>query len=234
MPPVLRHLRRNLVAYLALFVALGGTSAAATNALLPRNSVGTKQVIDHSLLSRDFKTGQLKAGPRGAQGPAGKAGPTGPAGPAGTAGAKGATGPVGPVGPLVSASTGSTTPITTNGACTTYTGGSVSLTAPSAGKAIVHVQVWFKVDHTNGTSDLVAIAPGATASDCSGYPSSAAVIGEPSALPTATYDVSASVTRVFNVGAGASTFYINGEMLQGASATDEFWFGTIWAEFVPA
>jgi hypothetical protein len=34
----------NLVAYLALFVALGGSSYAATSRLLPRNTVGTKDV----------------------------------------------------------------------------------------------------------------------------------------------------------------------------------------------
>ena len=36
------HLRGNFVAYLALFVALGGTSYAAVS--IPRNSVGTKQL----------------------------------------------------------------------------------------------------------------------------------------------------------------------------------------------
>jgi hypothetical protein len=39
---VVTHLRSNVVAYLALFVALGGTSYAALN--LPANSVGTKQL----------------------------------------------------------------------------------------------------------------------------------------------------------------------------------------------
>jgi hypothetical protein len=68
-----RHLRRNLVAYLALFVALSSTSYAASSALLPANSVGTKQVINHSLLKKDFKAGQL---PRGRRGPAGPLGLT--------------------------------------------------------------------------------------------------------------------------------------------------------------
>jgi hypothetical protein len=31
----------------------------ASSALLPANSVGTKQVINHSLLKKDFKAGQL-------------------------------------------------------------------------------------------------------------------------------------------------------------------------------
>lgn len=82
------------VAFLALLVALGGTSYAV--AQLPANSVGSKQlkknavtaakVKDRSLLAQDFKSGQLPAGPRGAQGPAG---------PAGAQGAPGARGPAG-------------------------------------------------------------------------------------------------------------------------------------------
>ncbi|MEA2391318.1 MAG: hypothetical protein QOK31_1427 [Solirubrobacteraceae bacterium] len=64
------------MAYVALFVALGGTSYAALR--LPANSVGSKQirnnavssskVHDRSLLAKDFKSGQL---PRGATGPQG-------------------------------------------------------------------------------------------------------------------------------------------------------------------
>jgi hypothetical protein len=40
------HLRRHAVAYLALFIALGGTTYAAS---LPRNSVGTAQLKDRSV-----------------------------------------------------------------------------------------------------------------------------------------------------------------------------------------
>jgi hypothetical protein len=92
-----RHLRRHFVAYLVLFVALGGTSAAAANALVPKNSVGTAQVINGSLLKKDFKSGQLPRGARGPVGPRGLAGAQGAAGPAGPAGAAGAAGPPGPV-----------------------------------------------------------------------------------------------------------------------------------------
>ncbi len=86
-----------VVAMLALFVALGGASYAAVS--LPRNSVGTVQlkanavntskVLNHSLLSADFKSGQIPkgpAGPKGATGATGAAGPAGPAGPAGISG----------------------------------------------------------------------------------------------------------------------------------------------------
>jgi hypothetical protein len=58
-----------IVACLALVVALTGTGMAAVVVLVPKNSVGTAQVIDHSLLKQDFKAGQLPAGARGAPGP---------------------------------------------------------------------------------------------------------------------------------------------------------------------
>jgi hypothetical protein len=78
----------NVVATLALFVALGGGAYAAVN--LPAHSVGARQikssavrsadVRNASLLAEDFKAGQLPTGPRGTQGPAGARGPAGPQG----------------------------------------------------------------------------------------------------------------------------------------------------------
>jgi hypothetical protein len=99
------------VAMFALFVALGGASVAATNAVLPTNSVGTSQIQNNSvtrakfahqsitsvlikpgsLMASDFAAGQLPAGPTGA---------TGPAGPQGPKGDTGATGPAGVIGTL--------------------------------------------------------------------------------------------------------------------------------------
>jgi hypothetical protein len=70
-----------VIAMIALFAALAGTSYAA----LARNSVTTVQVKDRSLLAKDFKSGQLPRGATGAPGPAGPAGPAGPTGPAGAA-----------------------------------------------------------------------------------------------------------------------------------------------------
>lgn len=73
---LLRHARANTVAYLALLVAMGGTSYAAVT--LPKDSVRAKQikagavrtaeVKNGSLLAADFKAGQLPAGPKGDQG----------------------------------------------------------------------------------------------------------------------------------------------------------------------
>lgn len=87
----------NVMATIAVFVALGGGSYAAVTTLA-KNSVGTKQVRDRSLLARDFRKGQLKRGPAGPVGPAGPAGAVGPAGPAGPAGEPGAPGTPGTPG----------------------------------------------------------------------------------------------------------------------------------------
>jgi hypothetical protein len=87
----------NVVATLALFVALGGGAYAAIT--LPKNSVGTRQIKNDavtsskvkngSLLSGDFKAGQLPAGIPGSQGPKGDTGPKGDPGPTGDTGPKG-------------------------------------------------------------------------------------------------------------------------------------------------
>src|SRR2546423_13101243 len=68
----------NVIATLALFLALGGGAYAAFK--LPKNSVGSRQikayavnsskVADGSLISGDFKAGQLSAGPQGLKGDA--------------------------------------------------------------------------------------------------------------------------------------------------------------------
>jgi|SRR5215218_7182015 len=73
------HIRGNLVGYVALFVALGGTSYAAIR--LPADSVGTRQVKNNAITSgkvrdgalrtQDFATGTLRRGVRGPAGPAG-------------------------------------------------------------------------------------------------------------------------------------------------------------------
>jgi hypothetical protein len=96
---ILSHLKSNLVAYVALFVALGGSSYAAvrltpgsvrtralargavTHKKLARDSVTTANIADRSLTRSDFKLGALSGPARG-----GGKGSRGPAGPAGRAG----------------------------------------------------------------------------------------------------------------------------------------------------
>jgi hypothetical protein len=49
------YMRRHHLALLALFVALGGTSFAAGNAFLPKNSVGTKQLKKNAVIAVKIK-----------------------------------------------------------------------------------------------------------------------------------------------------------------------------------
>ncbi|MFL5920231.1 MAG: hypothetical protein ACJ743_10900 [Gaiellaceae bacterium] len=83
----LRFLRGNTIALLALFIALGGTTYAAT--ALPKNSVGTKQLKNGAVIKAKINKKTIKAlkGNRGPQGPQGTQGAQGP---------RGATGPQGP------------------------------------------------------------------------------------------------------------------------------------------
>jgi hypothetical protein len=105
----------NVLASLALFIALGGASYAAVQ--IPKGSVGTKQlkrnavtspkVKPGSLLVSDFRASQRSQlrgpagpeGPRGATGPEGLHGPRGATGPEGPEGPRGLTGPAGPPAP---------------------------------------------------------------------------------------------------------------------------------------
>jgi hypothetical protein len=85
----------NVVATLALFVALGGASYAATQ--LPRNSVGTTQLRKAAVTPAKLSDAAKAAmtGPRGTQG---EPGSRGDAGPRGEAGSRGAAGPKGEAG----------------------------------------------------------------------------------------------------------------------------------------
>lgn len=86
-----------IISIIALFVALSGSAYAVSQ--LPKNSVGNKQirnnavtsgkVKDGSLLSEDFKSGQLPAGPQGERGAQGERGIQGESGAPGEAGPRG-------------------------------------------------------------------------------------------------------------------------------------------------
>jgi hypothetical protein len=91
---VIGHLRRDLVAYVALLLALSSTSYAAATKLLPRNSVGSPQVINGSLQKADLSRRAVAAlhGARGPRGPQGIQGIQGVQGAPGMPGAQGAQG----------------------------------------------------------------------------------------------------------------------------------------------
>ena len=155
---IVGHIRGNIVGYIALFAALGGTSYAAvslapgsvtstalhngavTNAKLAKNSVGSKNVKRHSLIASDFAPGAViaaingKNGANGSSGINGLTGPQGPQGPQGTAGANGNSGlavtATQPGGP-VTAPHGATTNVPLSGASWTQAGGELDLVTGS-------------------------------------------------------------------------------------------------------
>jgi hypothetical protein len=103
--------RRHHVALLALFVALGGTSVAASNALLPRNSVGTMQLRNGAVTKKKINKKTVRAlrgnrGARGAQGAQGAQGLQGVQGAQGVPGTARAYGQVHFLGTTFSRSKG--------------------------------------------------------------------------------------------------------------------------------
>jgi Collagen triple helix repeat (20 copies) len=101
-----------VVAYLALFLALGGVGYAASS--FPANSVGTRQLRNRAVTLAKISRGARSAlrgrvGPRGPDGLAGPRGAKGDTGPRGEAGAKGAKGTTGAAGPATGAAGGDLT-----------------------------------------------------------------------------------------------------------------------------
>jgi hypothetical protein len=81
----------NVIATLALFLALGGGAAFAASTL-GKNSVGPKQLKRNAVTGAKVKDGSLSAGDfKAGQLPAGERGPAGDPGPRGLAAAPGAT-----------------------------------------------------------------------------------------------------------------------------------------------
>jgi len=60
---ILDHLRGNLVGYIALVMAVGGTSYAATQ--LPSNSVGARQIRNHAITPTKFNPKYINGSVRG-------------------------------------------------------------------------------------------------------------------------------------------------------------------------
>lgn len=96
----------NVIATVALFIALGGVGYAATQ--LPKNSVGTAQIKNAAVTPAKLSEAARSAvgtgpetaavGPTGPTGPKGEQGPTGPTGERGSQGLRGEQGPRGEAG----------------------------------------------------------------------------------------------------------------------------------------
>jgi hypothetical protein len=99
----------NVMATIAVFIALGGSSFAVmrvTGKNVPHDALTgdditdltSQDIRDYSLLKRDFKRGELKASSEGVPGPQGPKGDAGGKGDAGAQGLKGAKGDAGEKG----------------------------------------------------------------------------------------------------------------------------------------
>jgi len=134
------YINRHHLALFALFFALGGTSFAAGNALLPGNSVGTKQVINGSLQTNDLS----KTARSALKGNTGMRGPAGPAGAQGTQGAQGATGAQGVQGAPGQSATKLFVALDADGTLTKNSGATL---ATKAGTGVYRIS--FNTDITN-------------------------------------------------------------------------------------
>ena len=90
----LRFVRGNTIALLALFIALGGTTYAASTSLIGKNTVASPQVVNGSLQAKDLskKARKTLKGNRGLRGLRGLTGPKGTTGAQGVQGVQGAAG----------------------------------------------------------------------------------------------------------------------------------------------
>jgi hypothetical protein len=92
---IIRLVQRNGIALLALFLALGGTTYAASTALIGSNTVASPQVVNGSLKTKDLSAKARKA-LKGNRGLRGLRGLQGTQGAKGATGAQGIQGPAGP------------------------------------------------------------------------------------------------------------------------------------------
>src|ERR1700741_2268162 len=97
----MKHIRdrltyANVMATIAVFIALGGSSYAAFK--LPKNSVGAREIRSGAVASNEIKNGSVRTEDLGVSTRASLVGERGPQGPRGATGAVGATGPQGPAG----------------------------------------------------------------------------------------------------------------------------------------
>jgi len=121
----------------ALFVALGGTTYAATS--LPKDSVGTRQLKNGAVTKTKISKKTLVA-LKGNRGPAGATGPTG------LPGSTGSQGPQGLLGPTSGATAGDVEAESSAGF--TPVGSSGTVTLPATGKVLVEVSGSFLVTCT--------------------------------------------------------------------------------------
>lgn len=202
MSSIRTHLRfGNVVALLALFVALGGGAYAATS--LPANSVGTKQLKKGAVtLSKISPRAQQAL--RGHHGPSGATGATGPTGPKGDRGDPGPT----------TAWTGYAELHGGRSPQNDHHVATFTFASPVAG--FVDVTAHFAIGARNSGGDCsvqsqVAAAAAAPNSASAGYTEEFLPGNVPTQNGSGGYlELDGSVSRVLAVVAGSNSIYLNG------------------------
>src|ERR1700761_2226975 len=132
----------NVVATLALFVALAGGTAFAASKMLPRNSVGAKQIKKEAVTPVKLSKAS-KAALTGQDGPRGATGPQGPKGERGDQGERGEKGERGEVGPSTGPAGGALTGNSPNPDIAPETRGVAMAGVTAAGENPPSIKTWF-------------------------------------------------------------------------------------------
>jgi hypothetical protein len=118
------------------------------------------------------------------------------------------------------------------GACTNYPAANIVITAPVAGKVLVRANLGATLSHTTGSQNDLYVNVAATATNCSQPYGYLNYWSKASAEPTATYYVMIPMSAIFDVVAGANTFYLNASHTSG-TGTHSFQFAGVDATFIP-
>ncbi len=119
--------------------------------------------------------------------------------------------------------------------CATVDNAMVTINATGPGTVVVTGHAWAWIDHASGTTDLVILGVGTTATSCGASYNNAHHEIPSGVATTANIDVSLDTQQIFIVsGAGATTYYLNAYMSSGyAASTDSFWYSNINAVYYP-
>ncbi len=247
----------NVVASLALFVALAGGTAFAAKQMLPKNSVGTKQLKNNAVTTAKIKNGAVTGAKINASslGTVPSAADASHAASADNATSLGGTAASGYIksgqaagGALsgsfpnptlathaVVSSGGSSSSTVLGTSCTHYAGAEVTIDAPSAGTVTVVGTSWMYLAHTNGVEDsfLVSIDESPTACQPSGEKNSAYTT--PKSYPSFEHQyLTLPVIGTFSVSAGSHTYYLNGYKEASSSDSVSFYYAALTATFIPS
>lgn len=155
----------NIMATIAVFMALGGSAYAAV--VLPANSVGSKQIKNRAVTLAKIGSSARRAlhgqrgvrGPRGLEGQQGAQGPQAPQGPQGPQGGPGAPGQAGSQGPAGTArayglvtSTGTLVAGKSKNIATVTSSGDQYCITPSPGINVASVEAVANVDYGDSGS----------------------------------------------------------------------------------